>query len=1599
MPAASRAGLAAHSPRCRVSVLARPTASLRRVVGDLEKVHTFCHDYGLDVCPGSIFDELLTVDALLDRARLLFSADDVDLFVLFYAGHGRDRSGNWILSDGDVAFSQVLDIWQHRSGARGARCVLMVDACHSGEWAANAQFTAVPSFMVQTSCGPDQKALDGVFIALWLLVQRGEVAPEHALAHLKSLGRSPCTYMPASAPSWAGQAMRFLRLGAADAKPPPTQAPRRLAGAAVTPVVASGSALEDGRRHGAGASKARAQSPLAASGGTEAVVTLPWGVAEKAGEGDTGGGLEQKVRAQLKDVDWNKPRRVTRRRRSTAAAAGGARAPGGSRREAAADAAHRSPSPRRRAAQPAGWALRDGEGVRADAAAALPKPRHRPLASLLADAEGSDDSLSGTPVSGRRSFGAAKHLAVVQHSAFGGGGGASSRSGRPGGAALARGATSGDGVFDSTAGAVPLQASRVGGVPASERQLSSAGSPRDQASQSPHLQASTFGGMLAAAKQDLPDHGLVHEKAEEVGGLKSLQHIMGDMANLRSSLSQLDAVISSGAGVAGDLQVTPLLRQPVWQDGRIAAGAAARPPLASTGVRPQFESKEFGAAAHDRQDQCTRRMHTSTPCDGVLHDEIFVSQMPQGFAGQMSVSQLTSSILKMQASSRRVDELCHLTASPRSVSSVGEVQPASHGASPVARPSTAAPLAPSTSSASPVPRPFSAAPVPSMASEGDCALWSRTGDPELMSFGELPPSRPLLRGFGDSVHDLRQPVQSTDRPAGERSPEFTYLDGELPMLCPPLKDAAHRPRQQLGFEELWSAAAPSMGSGARVHPMGSQVAGTTAAVAPPAIAPAAQELEQWPQSHWQAFGATSPRRASNSSSEAALIAVAAGRPHAGGAGAIVRLAGGGSGAQADRQFRWPARERESSSESLSCSLSLPPRSAAGSSSSTALPSDRSRVTPRSAGKGKSSSLARATDATALGASPAAGSPASRADVQPLALRLARHLAATACSDSEESVGVPSESRFLTPARQPGGNSPLQLRRAGGAAGSGPLPPAARGRGAVGADGRWDQAVEVLQAVASAAPSAAVARAVQVISETLAEEVAGHDHEALADHFEQLCVLAAAETARDILCRAGAGAMVARGTAQMARAGCIAQTHSGLCCLWGLARSERWRSELASGASKMLVIVLQVAVDADILEWCARLAWLLGETPEGGDPLLRDGVLDALRALHVQLAGSGGGSGGAGAERWCGEAIERLRRLQERRELAVRREAQGHQPGHGAVPPVAATAAVAEPVGAVAAPVLEPSVALVAPSRAFVARGSDLTSFLDPLAMVQSFFQGSSSSVPQPRRSRTTPAATVPLERRPSSASRGADTAGAGGQSSRPLARPRLGAAAAVPSAVSSEASLPASDAVAVPKAHGTVQVTRARAPTPSPTPSARPDPAQADLASLFYASFLGPPVPEAKSLSRASSRTSVRTPPAAAAATATTAPAETAAPAARKAGASRDASCRSKSAASIAAAAAPPVRAVTPPRPRAPAPAPARELLPTPRRGRGAVDAATEAARVQAPPPWDADVVAVAPSTPVPKRKESRGRLTAVGGEAAAAATRQAASRKSLGWC
>mmetsp|Transcript_47487 Transcript_47487/g.113055 ORF Transcript_47487/g.113055 Transcript_47487/m.113055 type:complete len:694 (+) Transcript_47487:45-2126(+) len=94
-----------------------------------------------------------------------FSSDEIDLFVLAYAGHATSFGG-WCFADTVISFEEILGMWQQaraRTANTEARLLIVVDAPFAGRWVQALE--KVPSaaafasgIAVQAACGPDQPA-------------------------------------------------------------------------------------------------------------------------------------------------------------------------------------------------------------------------------------------------------------------------------------------------------------------------------------------------------------------------------------------------------------------------------------------------------------------------------------------------------------------------------------------------------------------------------------------------------------------------------------------------------------------------------------------------------------------------------------------------------------------------------------------------------------------------------------------------------------------------------------------------------------------------------------------------------------------------------------------------------------------------------------------------------------------------------------------------------------------------------------------------------------------------------------------------------------------------------------------------------------------------------------------------------------------------------------------------------------------------------------------------------------------------------------------------------------------------------------------------
>ena len=118
---------------------------------------------------------------------------------------------------------------------------------------------------------------------------------------------------------------------------------------------------------------------------------------------------------------------------------------------------------------------------------------------------------------------------------------------------------------------------------------------------------------------------------------------------------------------------------------------------------------------------------------------------------------------------------------------------------------------------------------------------------------------------------------------------------------------------------------------------------------------------------------------------------------------------------------------------------------------------------------------------------------------------------------------------------------------------------------------------------------------------------------------EACLAAAQEHLKEALCKAGL---------QFALAGLLfsasCEKHelaqATLCSLWNLASPKELRAEVAqcSVAHALRDAILQLGASPDILEWSARVVWLLAEEPAASEVLAASNVAEATGKVLKHL---------------------------------------------------------------------------------------------------------------------------------------------------------------------------------------------------------------------------------------------------------------------------------------------------------------------------------------------------------------------------------------------
>jgi len=89
-------------------------------------------------------------------------------YIIYYSGHGKQKTGDWATGDGFVTFNEVVTLWKKSPAFLSAAVlVIIVDACHSGVWVKEAAKLNDVSIAVQAACANSECSQDssngGVF--------------------------------------------------------------------------------------------------------------------------------------------------------------------------------------------------------------------------------------------------------------------------------------------------------------------------------------------------------------------------------------------------------------------------------------------------------------------------------------------------------------------------------------------------------------------------------------------------------------------------------------------------------------------------------------------------------------------------------------------------------------------------------------------------------------------------------------------------------------------------------------------------------------------------------------------------------------------------------------------------------------------------------------------------------------------------------------------------------------------------------------------------------------------------------------------------------------------------------------------------------------------------------------------------------------------------------------------------------------------------------------------------------------------------------------------------------------------------------------------
>jgi hypothetical protein len=120
----------------------------------------------------------LTREAFMKLVKaLIVKVPPKSVYMLYYAGHGSQDRGAFIMEDGKIYLSDIISVWRDRPGLRrGQKLVIVADSCFSGLMIR--ELKAIPkeerdvlNIGIQAACLHDEESSGGTFTKAFTMKQ------------------------------------------------------------------------------------------------------------------------------------------------------------------------------------------------------------------------------------------------------------------------------------------------------------------------------------------------------------------------------------------------------------------------------------------------------------------------------------------------------------------------------------------------------------------------------------------------------------------------------------------------------------------------------------------------------------------------------------------------------------------------------------------------------------------------------------------------------------------------------------------------------------------------------------------------------------------------------------------------------------------------------------------------------------------------------------------------------------------------------------------------------------------------------------------------------------------------------------------------------------------------------------------------------------------------------------------------------------------------------------------------------------------------------------------------------------------------------------